>query len=491
MLAQIVYPLLLYGLGLLPGVLLRKKVPLAFFAWTAFAWGAFLWALVSAIWLWLPFTWSVARVAMTLALAAMVAAILWRRDLEWPTGPEIRAVLIGATVFSTVVVGVAFLRPVEISSDSLYQVVLSTRWATGRFEDGVLAEFGYWGHLLPAVHAAAPAFGADYFYTLSAATGITLLASFYYFCQAGLQQLPKPIRHPGRVATFATIYLTSSFFLVFQFVYIHNNIVAALYLLIAAGSLWLAHATESKVYLGLSTLAFLAYGMTRTETALYAVVFLVAAISTRRFSRRTWLVVLLPFTVYLTVWNVLLLLLVRPDTHIMNPARLLIMIAAVLGVTVTALLAETPLLRQRVTPYLHRIMFALFVLILAVLTLRDPSWLPYTLNTFIQNILVEGIATWGLVWWVAIALTLLALPRSPRIPFERIYATGILGFVLVLTMISYEHHFRLGAGDSGNRTLTALLPIVILYLTLKTAPYLLGERPSIRSEATETQPSSA
>ena len=96
---------------------------------------------------------------------------------------------------------------------------------------------------------------------------------------------------------------------------------------------------------------------------------------------------------------------------------------------------------------------------------------------------------WGLVWWVAIALTAFALPRSPHVPFERFFVTGILGFFLVLVMVSYEHNFRLGALDSGNRTLTALLPVVAFYLTLKTAPYLLGYQSVIGDEAANAEPS--
>lgn len=485
MLAQLFFPFLLYVIGLLPGLFLRRKVPLAFFAWTAFGWGAFSWALTSAILLWLPVAYSTARVALLLGLVMTAAAVAFRQHLELPARHELRTVALSAIVFVALVGAMAYLRFVEISTDSLYQLVLADKWASGRFEDSVLSEFGYWGHVLPALHAAAPALGADYYYTLAPATGITLLGTFRYFCEVGLRQLPQPIGLDRLAAIVATLFLASSLFLLFQFFYFHNNLLAGLYLLIATGSLWLAHIHSSPAYLTLSILAFLAYGMTRTETALYAIVFLAPALSLRQFSRRTWLRVLFPFTVYLGAWNVLLLLFVRPDTHIMSPARLLVMIGAVTGVYVVAVLAEAAPFRIRLTPFLHRLMLLFLAAVILMLVFLEPLHLPRTAIIFFVNLVAPGFLWWGMVWWVAIALGIFAVPHSPQVPFERLFATGIVGFIFVLIIVSFEHPFRVGFGDSGNRTFTALLPVVALYLTLKTAPYLLGEQLESHREAVE------
>jgi hypothetical protein len=472
---QILFPLLLYALGLVPGFFLHRRVPLAFFAWTAFAWGALWWTLASVALVWLPVSPGPWRVAFLLVLSLIVAATIYRARLARPASNDMREVALAVAAFLIVVSAVIHLSLVETGTDTFLQLLLAKRWAAGRLEGGFLEAFGLWGVVLPALHASAPAFGADYFAALSAAYGFTLLASFRYLCRLGLQSLPDPPRRYRLLATLSTLYLASSFFIIFQFFHIHNNLIAATYLLLAVGTLWLAHVDSSPTYLGLSMLAFLAFGMTRTETALYAVAFLIPALSLRKFAQRTWMRVLLPFTTYLTVWNLLLLLLVRPDTHIRNPFRLLIVVAAVVGIYVLALLAATGPLRNRVTPFLHHIMTALLTLVLVVLMVVSPGQLPRTLYTIFRNLLFDGWQWWGTAWLVAIALGLFALPRTPEIPYQRLFTTGIIGFVLILVIVGHAHRFRANIADSGNRTFVHLLPAVYLFLTLKVAPYLLPE----------------
>lgn len=472
---QVYFPLLLYALGLVPGLFLRRTVPLAFFAWTAFAWGAFLWAIASAVVLWSPLPSSATSIGLLLIAPAVLVIVTLRQHVEPLQRHELRTAATGIIIFVSVICAASLLRLVATTPDSFYQLILANKWAAGTFKDEVLAEFGYWGIVLPALHAAAPAFGADFFVTLAPAFGVTLLGSFRYFCHVGLDHLPETSTRLRLAVGLSTLYLASPFLLVFHFFYIHNNLLAATYLLIAVGTLWLAHVKSSPAHLFLSMTAFLAFGMTRTETALYAIGFLIPALSCRRFPTRYWLVSLLPFATY--IWNSLLLFYVRPDTHIMNPARLLILIASIFGLFLAAVIAQAPAFRNRITPSLHHIMLVLFALILLIIALVSPLHLPRTVYTFLYNLMIPGWQWWGAVWWVVVTLVLFAVPRSPKMPFERILTTGIIGFVLLLMTVSYAHPFRTSPDDSGNRTFIHLLPVVLFYLALKTAPYLCPDQP--------------
>jgi hypothetical protein len=469
---QIAFPLLLYGFGLFPALFLRGRIPVSFLAGTAFAWGAFLWAFVSVAFLWLPLDYSAVGVGVTVAAIVALATVVGRRRVPPSHRVEVRDVAAGALIFLVVLVLASYLRISGATTDSFFQIVLANEWAAGRMNGDVLGELGYWGVVLAALHAAAPSFGADYFATIPTAAGLTLVSGFYFLCKTGLMATGWPAWRARPAAALATLYLGSSHLIAYQFVYIHNNLIAAMYLLLAAGTLWLAHSQSSREYLWLSVLAFLAFAMTRTETALYAVVFLVPAISVQHFPRKTWLHVLLPFTVYLTAWNLWLLIVVRPDTHILTSDRLLIIIAGVLGLYTAAAAAGVTFVQRWVTPRLHRAMLAGFILILVIIAFLQPFHLPRIMGITVQNLVLVGIGWWGLVWWFVVICVFLVVPRSPLLPYERLLITGIAGFILLLLVISYAHGFRIGPGDSGNRTFVHLLPVVLFYLTLKTAPYL-------------------
>ena len=278
-------------------------------------------------------------------------------------------------------------------------------------------------------------------------------------------------------ASFSTLLLATTPLILYQMVYIHNNIIVATYMLIGVAALWTALNEKSSAYLQLGIFAFLGLSLSRTEVTLFAAVFFVAAISFGRFSNRDWLKGLAPYSVILTCWNLWLLLVVKPDTHILTPTRTALIIAVITGLSVMVTLLRFRLIRLRIAPNLHYIMLTVFSLMLLYIVLVDFQHLVRMAGVFLSNLFSVGWLWWGVTWWI-IAAWLWAVRRKPDISGEKLFVVGITGFFMLITAISYVHPFRIGWSDSANRAFTHILPVIVFYLTLKTAPLLFGRAPS-------------
>lgn len=481
--SHVLFPSLLYSIGLIPVLVKNRRTPTAFFACTAFAWGALLWVVAFIFCLWLSIPYSPFSVTFIISIVLAVGGLLLRNRFRLPTRSDLKVIMPAAVVFLLVMLIAHFVDGARASPDSLAQLILADELSTGKLARQTLSEFGYWGPMLAALHAPANWFGYAYFTTLQAAFSITMLGSFGYFCYRGLIWLELSVFQASLAATLATFFLLSSPFVFFQFYYIHNNIAATNYLLIGAGTLWAALTTKTRDFHWMGVIALLGFSLTRTESALFAVIFLTVALSSKRLPQRDWLIILLPYTAFLATWQLWLLFVARPTTHILTQERILIILAVILGFYLVIVLDRIPFFRRTIIHNLHQIMMLAFLLATIAMLFIDPANIFLSLWYATINLFTVGLLWWGTVWWIAFAW-LLSLRYASSLPQERLFVIGIVGFFMFVMVLGFAHGpGRPGWYSSPNRLFLHILPVILLYLTLKSAPYMLPLADRIHSRA--------
>ncbi len=472
---HILFPSLLYGIGLIPILFKNKQTSSAFFGWTAFAWGALLWMVAFIFCLLLSIPYTAVNITLLMVLILMVAGVLLRGRYRVPNRHDLKEIGPGAILFLLTMVTAHLIDWGRAGPDSLMQLILADELTAFPLAHRTLAEFGYWGPMLAALHAPANWFGYAYFTTLQAAFSMTMVGSFGYFCYSGLVQLKMRPFQARLVAILVAIFLFTIPFINFQFYYIHNNIAAAMYLLIGVGTLWLALTNASRSFHWICVLALLGFSLTRTESVLFAIMFLAVALSSDRLSNRDWLIMLLPFTLFLAVWELWLLFVARPATHILTPERILILLGVILGFYVAIVMKRISSLNRLLIQHLHQIMILVFVLATIIMLFIHPVDVFQAVKVTVFNLFTEGWKWWGIVWWVVLAW-LLSFPYASTFPEERLFVFGIIGFFMLVMVVGFAHGAgRVGWYSSPNRLYVHILPVVMLYFTLKTAPVIMGE----------------
>jgi len=111
-------------------------------------------------------------------------------------------------------------------------------------------------------------------------------------------------------------------------------------------------------------------------------------------------------------------------------------------------------------------MLGLLLLVLVFMVFQKPEHMMDSITAIIKNMIESG--RWGITWIIFILLLVFSLTQ-PRVPKEELFFYFISSFFSLLLAISYfRAPFRLGWGDSANRMLTHILPIIILYVLMKT-----------------------
>lgn len=470
--AHILFPVLLYLLGVLLLAPAGDAIPQRFVAWTAFAWGALAWMIGALLVLILPVPYTLATIAAALVLLAGLVFFALRRRFRPTSVPPWKGLVWPFAVFVVAVTIPSLLQVAEVHPDTYDMLLMASDLAGGEPSPTTLNNLGLFGLGLPLLQSAAPWFGVAFFYSMPAAFTFTIIAALRTFCYQGLLRLDRSRSDAARIANLVTLLFASTMWVFFQFAYIHNGSIAATYLLLGAGSGWLALVDGKKSWLWLASFALLGMSLARVETVFFAIAFFVVLLSLDRFSIGMWPRLLLPFTALLLAWYGWLLLVARPETKFLTPSRILVFggVVAIFFAAVSSLqLAPLHRIPRR---HLYRWLLAALGLIAAVMVVVypaerffDPMW-----STIVTLFLV-GVTWWGLIWWFVVA-ALLLLARAPQFQYQRALSRVITAFFALYVIFGLLHGYAAAFDGSGNRMALHILPVIFLYLTLRAAPYL-------------------
>ena len=444
----------------------RKTIPLAFLCLSGFLWGAAIWCLVGIVHFWFHVSWTAFSAFAGMAAAAACAAVLEYKQNRFSFSGREACLLVNTVLISCLLAVYLCLNNYAVLSYDSFQLVNVGR-SIG-FNNGITSiNQGFlasWGIFLPLLQAASVFLGIDYLYALQPFFAATFLACFYYLTCRAVAGMTGEIRYAALVALLGTLAMFSSYFLLFESFYIHNNFICAPYFFIALAAMWMALAEDNSAWFGFSIPAMLAFGLLRTENVIYCMMFFLLFLSVRKLSYRTAAGLLVPWAGFFFIWYITIRGYIGKGSDILN-ANYVLIILAVLALFCSAVLGLKNRFVSAVMAKMHIIMLCCSLLLTGAFFVINPPHMYTSLQSLYGNMVANGM--WQSTWVVLLVLLCLT-PLLPPVPYQRIFSFGIaLFFTLLLLFCVPRHPYRLGWGGSANRILTHILPVVVFFVILK------------------------
>jgi hypothetical protein len=461
---EVCFSWLVFALGAVTLLPLRRDIPIWHVAVTAFPIGSVVWALMvlaSAILGTSAMVWAVAGVYLlvTGAWACMsdTRYLMSREQVVWVGGIAL-FILLGSYSLTAMAVTL-------VSYDSIIQMMIGRTLVLDVWNLDVAPYLASWGAYLIAMQGSSVLIGVDYLSSFQGLLGLSLvgiLISSLLAASLELRALPGT-----RMVTIGlgVALLISTYFVVFQAVYVHNNLPSAVLLLIATHALWQLAVNGQENWARLALLGLIGFTLCRTESPLFVAVLLCIALcdSDSGIARRAALSIVLPYTGFFAVWYTFLYITIGAGTDILSPGKVLVLAASILGTAGAVSLRD----HHCLAPLIRRLPLAIVLaattwVMLALLTRFDHT--SQSMGTVLHNLAGKG--HWGATWWtIGIALAMTAV--LPRFPGQRFIVYFSIAFVALVLGLGSMLAYRLGWGDSANRMFTHLLPLLIFMLVLK------------------------
>lgn len=259
--------------------------------------------------------------------------------------------------------------------------------------------------------------------------------------------------------------------------FVHGNAAATVYLFVGVSFLWLAlldgdnaGADEAcrLTWWRFALLAFMGFTLTRIESPMFTLLFLTLALTLRSWPGSVRLGLVLPFVLLLLAWYLFLYgVTLRDPGRLLSPTNLQLILAGFIGFAL--FLVGLPL--RWVAPY-TRYVPALTLVGLSGMWLffgwREPQIFQVSLVSWAQN-LFGLVAWWSLIWSLMVLVAWLTWDQRPPLRYGALLALGSVGFILLVLILPHgrDAAYRVGWGDSGNRMMFHILPLIVLYLSLK------------------------
>jgi hypothetical protein len=452
--------------GVYFGLLFKRNLPFVFIVITGYLWGALIWVVGGTLIQILKIPYTAASMASLFVFLVLGISVVHVRNKTWKLSRQESIYLLPFTLCFILVMVLASHYNYSIASpDSAVMIATGRRFAFEGFSSAIIEELSLRGVFLPQLQSASVFLGDDYLFAAQPAFGYTFVLAYFYLSQRILGQLGLSKRQALVFTLLATLTLFTTYFIAFQFFYIHTNLISAAYLFVSISGFWLASVEGNEDWMNVGVLALLGFSLARTEAPLFALLFLILVISAGRVSFRIRFKTILPYLSSLIFWYLYLYWRMGEGTYILNPERTLLVIGSLVALALLVLLSEVKVIMRYLLPHLPRIMLGVLVLLLIFMVIQKPDHFRISIYASIFNILETG--EWGLTWLVFTFLFFVSL-TGPRVPGEELFFYGILAFFAILLAIVYFRvPYHASWGDSANRMFTHILPIVVLYVLMK------------------------
>ncbi|MBI5763724.1 MAG: hypothetical protein HZA51_09405 [Planctomycetes bacterium] len=465
MFAQILFILFLHLAG---GIIAARATPhgsrwLAW--WPGLLWGLLLWVVWGLLLLCVKLPYSAWSMFGGLGIAAIVVLrqLQRARSLSRRDGIEFLA----STVLVAIVAAMASRFDYSaLSYDSFTQIILGRQLAQfGGFDPACHPALASWGVFVPIAQSASLMIGVDFLYALWPTMAAVFAITFFGICATGLRTLNVGTAMARMMSTIATLFFVSTYFVLFQSFYVHNNLPSAMYLFLAVSCMWLGTTRSERGWFIPGMAAFFGFILLRTESPLYFALFAAPLLWTETISRRTKLLCIVTVSALTVVWYLRLIALIGGGTDILSPTKAWGLMGIIAVFAATSMIPDRPIVRRCMAGLPWLMMFGATALVVGV-TVKRPEHMARCMETMGQNIFSDG--RWGASWAILLVLIAVAfgLPRFHRQDWWTVGAGVYLAVVYGLGVFR-EQPYRIGWGDSANRLLTTVVPILLGYVTLR------------------------
>lgn len=467
------YVLMLYGLGVLVAWPLRGGLPGLWVILTGVLWGALFWHLATLSVLMLGGPLHPLPTTMV-ALGALLVIWGWRwrarRTISASREPWAGLIVAGLSMVAALIV-LSEMDHVFGVPDSFRMLAIGRQIAREGFTlESVepLTSFGSFITLLQAYAAFSP--GQAYSVGLQPALTLGGVLAGLFIAQRALRQHQLPPM-AWLAPLLGLLLLSSTYMSALMAQMIHANPAAAVYGFVMMGCLWLALLDDAyhADWWRCAVFAGLGFAFTRIEAPLFLVAFVGLALSAQPWPRRVRFGLILPGVLVVVVWYLYLLAITVQDAgRLLSPTNTLLILGALGALIVFLCALEAPFLARQASRLSGLVGPGLLLVLIGAYGVDAEQWLTNVRNLG-HNLMGLG-EFWGLMWVIVPGLALF-LPRQPALRHERFLVLSSLIFLVLVWLLPYGRGapYRLGWGDSGNRMLFHLLPVLVFYLSLKAA----------------------
>lgn len=465
MIAQILFILFLQVAG---GVIAARVTPpgnrwLAW--WPGLLWGLLIWVVWGLLLLCLKLPYSAWSMFGGLGIAAILmlchhlrTQALSRRDLI--------EFLASTIVVAVVAVLASRVDYSTLSYDSFTQILLGRQLTQfGGFDPACHPALASWGVFVPIVQSASLMIGVDFLYALWPTIAVVFAITFFSICATSLRSLGVGAVVAYLISVIAALFLATTYFVLFQSFYVHNNLPSAMYLFLAVSCMWLGTTRSEPGWLIPGMAAFFGFILLRTESPLYFAMFAAPLLWTENVSRRTRIACLVTVSILAIAWYLRLVALIGGGSDILSPTKAYGLMGIVAAFAAVSVLPDRSTVRRCMAALPWLMTIGATILVVAV-TLKRPEHMARCMETMGQNIFSDG--RWGASWAILLILIAVAfgLPRFHRQEWWTVGAGVYLAMIYVLGVFR-EQPYRIGWGDSANRLLTTVVPVLLGYVTLR------------------------
>ena len=317
---------------------------------------------------------------------------------------------------------------------------------------------------LPLIHAPANLQGEYYLRSFSPLLAISTIMVFSWFLKLGLRH-KLSLKYFSVISVSGILLLITNNRFVFNAFYINAHLLFAALLLIISGSCWLLIRradVPARALLTMQLLAIPVFILTRAEAFIIAALALLPFAISDKIPSMQRAFSLLVFGISVTVWHSFLAI-----AYIQRGAEIPLSVSAPFALGIFSILVVPFLSRQYYRQYYSRLPIILETglwLALFVFAIIQPNRFYSSLTATIENVIFDA-GSWGysLIILALLICGILVFTSVPDRLFLRFPLTTFIPAAFLLAHLR-GGSYRVGDGDSLNRSFIHIVPLAILFI---------------------------
>jgi hypothetical protein len=358
----------------------------------------------------------------------------------------------------------------SIGPDSLAYIYNGKQIFHDGLSEGTISEMVVRGIFLPLIQAGSVVISKSYLSTFSPLISLSLFACVVYF-SIHFSKSTSWIKNVINifVSVLSSLVLITIPIVVQHFYYIHTNLPSAAYYLIAVVSFWISYNENENQWFTIGVIALLGFSILRIEAPIFAIALLIPLLQNENTYTKKRLLILLPYMIFEILFYLFLTyLLSGQSTYILSPYRSLAIVGIYLLFLLFVLLKKTKFIKPWIICNISKLMISGLTFGIIGFYIYKPVAMVSTVRTIVENMFISGC--WGKAWFYILPILLVAMVYPKRFQHEEYFFNNIVAFILILLLVDYQAYpiHYLNSGDSANRIMLHILPIILFYITMKT-----------------------
>lgn len=357
-----------------------------------------------------------------------------------------------------------------LSADSFWLVHFSKELAMGNFEHGNVV-LTMWGVFLSAIHANSDLLKTYIFYNYMPLMSFSLLLVYLFTLNQVFDSyhFQSQFRKTFLVVSLCLLLLSNLF--IYSFFVIHTGMISALFLfLFSAHWLWYVE-SQKESHIFFAHVALLGFSLMRIESPLIGFVFLALFLNACNIEIKKKQIFMGSFLGIFFIWYSFLLFHIPMEHDLLGHAEIKIMLLfCFLGLIFVSLLTLN--LFQKIFQYLTQNIILILVLGILGLIAYKPTHMLLSFSHIIQNLFVTG--SWGLCWYFLLTVYIYlryVVKKSRLKELDFILIVSGVYFLFTYAIVITRVPYRLGEGDSANRMILHIFPLVVFYISVYAMKY--------------------